>query len=66
MQWRTIKTYNGFKYEDIPQIEKPDSIEKDITLSSIRASQSFRLIGYRSEEYYNIVWFDRNHESYKG
>ena len=50
----------------LPQIEKPDSIEKDITLSSIRASEKFRLIGYRQEQYFYIVWFDRNHLTYKG
>lgn len=66
MPWRMIKIYKGFKFENIPEINKPDSIEKDITLSSIRISQSFRLIGYRNEEYFYIVWFDRNHESYSG
>mgnify|MGYP000006403069 FL=1 len=66
LPWRTIKTYKGFKFENIPQIEKPDSIEKDITLSSIRASEKFRLIGYRQEQYFYIVWFDRNHLTYKG
>ena len=66
LPWRTIKTYKGFKFESIPQIEKPDSIEKDITLSSIRASEKFRLIGYRQEQYFYIVWFDKNHLTYKG
>ena len=66
LPWRTIKTYKGFKFGNIPQIEKPDSIEKDITLSSIRASEKFRLIGYRQEQYFYLVWFDRNHLTYKG
>lgn len=66
MPWRTIITYKGFKFESIPQIEKPDSIEKDITLNSMRISDKFRIIGYRQEQYFYIVWFDRNHLSYKG
>ena len=66
LPWRTIKTYKGFKFESIPQIDKPDNIEKDITLSSIRASDKFRLIGYRQEQYFYIVWFDRNDLTYKG
>ena len=66
LPWITIKTYKGFKFENIPQIEKPDSIEKDITLSSIMAPEKFRLIGYRQEQYFYIVWFDRNHLTYKG
>ncbi len=66
LPWRSIKTYSGLKFENIPQIEKPDSIEKDVTLSSLRISDKFRLIGYRQEQYFYIVWFDRNHLTYKG
>ena len=51
-------------YQDAKNMK--DSIEKDITLSSIRISKSFRLIGYRNEQYFYIVWFDRNHETYSG
>ena len=66
MPWRVIKTYIGFKYENITGIQKPDNIDKDITLSSFRISQSFRLIGYRNEQFFYIIWFDRNHEVYSG
>ena len=62
--WRTIKTYNGFKFENIPELKAPDCLGKDITLSSLRASDKFRIIGYRQEEYFYIVWFDRNHITY--
>ena len=30
LPWRTIKTYKGLKFENIPEIEKPDNIEKDM------------------------------------
>jgi hypothetical protein len=53
------------KFENIPEINKPDTLEKDITLSSIRVTQKFRIIGYRQEQYFYIVWFDRNHQAYK-
>ncbi len=66
LPWRSIKTYKGFKFENIPEIPLPNNIEKDITLSSLRASEKFRIIGYRQEDYFYIVWFDRNHLSYKG
>ena len=66
MPWRSIKTYKGFKFENIPEIPLPNNIEKDITLSSLRASEKFRIIGYRQEDYFYIVWFDRNHLAYKG
>ena len=66
LPWRTIKTFSGLKFENIPQLEMPDSIEKDITLSSLRVSDKFRIIGYRQEQFFYIVWFDRNHLTYKG
>ena len=66
LPWRTIKTYNGLKFEIIPQIKKPNEIKKDITLSSLRISDKFRIIGYRQEQFFYIVWFDRNHLAYKG
>ena len=66
LPWRSIKTYKGFKFENIPEISAPSNIEKDITLSSLRASEKFRIIGYRQEDYFFIVWFDRNHLTYKG
>ena len=66
LPWRSIKTYKGFKFENIPEIPLPNNIEKDITLSSLRASEKFRIIGYRQEDYFYIVWFDRNHLTYKG
>ena len=66
LPWRTIKTFSGLKFENIPQLEKPDNIEKDITLSSLRVSDKFRIIGYRQEQFFYIVWFDRNHLTYKG
>ena len=40
--------------------------DRDIILSSLRVTDKFRLIGYRQEEYFCIVWFDKNHETYKG
>ena len=64
--WREIKVYPSFKFENIPQLNKPDSIDRDIILSSLRVTDKFRLIGYRQEEYFCIVWFDKNHETYKG
>ncbi len=66
LPWRTIKTFSGLKFENIPQLEMPDNIEKDITLSSLRVSDKFRIIGYRQEQFFYIVWFDRNHLTYKG
>ena len=40
------------------------SIENMKLISSLRVSQKFRLIGFREENAFNIIWFDKNHEVY--
>ena len=62
LKWRDIKTYPGLKFENLPNISKPDNIDKDITLNSMRVNQKFRISGYRQEEFFYVVWFDKNHE----
>ena len=66
MTWSNIKIHSGLKYEQLSNLEKPDNLGKDITLSSMRVTQKFRIIGYRQSNYFYIVWFDRNHNAYKG
>ncbi len=62
LSWKEIKIYQGLKYENLPNINpRPDNIDNDITLSSMRLSNKFRIIGYREKEYFCIVWFDKNH-----
>ena len=61
--WREIKNYIGFKFEIIPNIKVPyNSLNENIC--SLRVSQKFRLIGFRKENAFNIIWFDKNHEVY--
>ena len=33
-------------------------------MESLRVDGKFRIEGYRDDEYFYIVWFDRNHEEY--
>lgn len=63
MTWKEIKIHPGLNYETLPELDKPDSIPKDSTLTSMRMSQKSRIIGYRQQEYYYIVWFDINHKT---
>ena len=64
LTWKDIKTYRGLKFEEIENLVKPDNISKDITLCSLRVSKKFRIVGYRQDEYFYIVWFDAQHKSY--
>lgn len=65
LKWQEIKVYSGFKYENINHLIPPVHVDKDIILSSMRITDKFRLIGYRKESEYYIVWFDKNHTAYK-
>ncbi|MCR5146158.1 MAG: hypothetical protein K6B70_02245 [Clostridia bacterium] len=63
LTWREIKTLDGLNYESLPNLEKPQNLDKDITLYSMRISKKFRLIGHRRDRFFYIVWFDRNHKT---
>lgn len=61
IEWKDIKNYRGLRYEVLKNMKMPDNISKDITIRSMRLSDKFRIIGFRDEEYFYIVWFDNNH-----
>lgn len=66
LEWKNIRSDKGLHYEAISNLCPPSHISKDITLHSMRASQKFRIIGYKESKFFYIVWFDKNHESYNG
>lgn len=63
LPWRSIKTLDGFNYENLPSLKKPDNLGEDVILSSLRVSKKFRIIGFREKQFFYIVWFDRNHKT---
>ena len=63
MEWKNIKKDKGLRYETLKGIDKPDNISKDITIRSMRLSKKFRILGYRQDEYFYIIWFDNNHDT---
>lgn len=68
MTWKEIKIDEGLNYETPKHfnVSMPDFFPKDATPVSLRASQKFRIIGWRETVYLNIMWFDKNHLSYPG
>lgn len=63
--WKEIKfSDNGFNYETIKDKKLPTNSNGIITMESLRVDGKFRLIGYRNNEYFYVIWFDRNHEVY--
>lgn len=68
MTWKEIKVDHSLNYE-VPKKFNHDMsnyVPQDATASSMRATGKFRIIGWRQANYYNILWFDKNHESYNG
>ncbi len=63
MCWKDIKSYNGFNYETIKHIAitPPSSLPPDATLKSLKLNDDHRLYGYRAQDTFNIIWFDKTH-----
>ena len=68
MTWKQIKIDEGLNYETPKHfnVDMPASFPKDATAVSLRASKKFRIIGWREAKYLNLMWFDKNHNSYPG
>lgn len=63
LEWEKILIHTGLNYEMLRQLTPPSNISRDINLYSMRMSQKTRIIGYRQNEFFNIVWFDKNHDT---
>lgn len=63
LEWEKIIVHSGLNYELLEHLIPPSNISKDKKLYSMRMSKKSRIIGYRQDEFFNIVWFDKNHET---
>lgn len=63
LSWQSIHQNKGLNYEKIDTLGKPNYLDDSVSLYSMRASRKFRILGYRSKEFFYIVWFDNNHET---
>lgn len=63
--WKQIKFDDkGFNYETIDNHKLPTNSNGVIKMESLRVNGKFRIEGYRDNEFFYIVWFDRNHKEY--
>lgn len=62
--WKNILKDDGLNYESHNQIDlpPPPALPPDASLDSMRVTQRMRLYGYRTQDVFNIIWFDRLHE----
>jgi len=65
-RWVEIKSLKGFKPVDPATFSKqlPQNVPQDATIFECRTSGKARLFGYRINNIFHIVWFDRNHQVY--
>ena len=61
LTWKEIKNHRGLRYEVLKNYETPKSISKDVVIRSMRVSKVFRIIGFREDEHFYVIWFDSNH-----
>lgn len=64
LTWNEIFENEGLNWERNKNIAipLPENFPNDAKLCSMRVSKKMRIYGYRSEEYFCIIWFDKNHE----
>ena len=63
LTWKQILLDNGLNYErnKFIAIPLPSEFPNDAKLCSFRVNQKKRIYGYRAQEFFYIIWFDKNH-----
>lgn len=62
LPWQEIYHHKGLNYEKLNSINVPDYLDRNISIYSMRADKKFRILGYRNDCNFYIIWFDNNHE----
>jgi hypothetical protein len=62
--WKNILKDDGFNYEshNLIDLPVPETLPPDASLDSMRVTQKMRIYGYRTQDIFNIIWFDREHK----
>jgi hypothetical protein len=70
LTWRELKSApaHGLGYEPIDRdhlrVPIPASLTDDVTIISFRFSGTKAMIGYRVDDVFHILWFDRDYDVY--
>ena len=56
--------FTPYKDGDLREVKRPPTLSKEISISSVRASEKSRVWGAYFDHTYYILWFDRNHKIY--
>ena len=68
LPWRAIYSLAGLRLKSLPDsallgVKRPSWLSQDIGIIEIRASQRFRILGYREANDLVVLWFDPDHEA---
>lgn len=66
LTWNQILGHSGLRFKkiDVTSCSKPlpSNVSDDIPLCEIRVCQKKRIFGYRVNNVFTVIWFDRSHE----
>lgn len=66
LTWHGVKTHGGLRWKTLDtsslRCAIPANIPEEQTIAEFRVSQRMRVMGYRQDRTFYLVWFDRNHE----
>lgn len=64
LTWNEVLTHKGLQYKVIDKHSRalPPEVSKDVSICEIRICQRKRVFGYRIDDVFRVIWFDRNHE----
>lgn len=64
LNWKNILINDALNYEshNFTDLPPPSTLPPDASLDSMRVTQKMRVYGYRTQDVFNIIWFDREHK----
>jgi len=62
MTWSQVKTSDGLGYKIVENPPRCAKLPPDNTLHEMKVDQRKRIMGYRAEEEFCLIWFDREHD----
>lgn len=61
MKWKDIKQDPGVRFEVLKNYKISADVPNDALITSMRLSNKSRIVGYKEQQFYYIVWFLNDH-----
>jgi len=70
LSWPQIGVHSGLRLKKADEnelpMQRPSFLDEGLTISYVRASDRFRIFGFRVGEVFHVLWFDSEHTIYPG